>query len=65
MSKPANVNEAVRSVRVKLGLTQQEMADRLGVHLRTLQQWEYARRRPCASAQKLLDMLANGDIPAV
>lgn len=49
--------EEIRALRIRLGLTQAEMAERLGCHLRTYQQWEYGRRKPSATTVKLLEML--------
>jgi transcriptional regulator with XRE-family HTH domain len=34
----------LRELRQRCGLTQTELADRAGVPMRTLQNWEYARR---------------------
>jgi putative transcriptional regulator len=51
--------EQVRALRTRLGLTQAGMAARLGVHLRTYQQWEYGRRTPSAAARKLLEGVAR------
>lgn len=48
--------EALKELRRRLGLTQQGMADRLGVHLRTYQQWEYGRRKPRAAAVRLIEL---------
>ena len=45
-----------RAIRERLGLTQQEFADRLGVSVRTLQNWEQGRRRPSGPAMRLLQI---------
>lgn len=47
----------IKALRVRLGLTQSQMADRLGVHLNTYQQWEYGRRKPRRPTLKLLEIL--------
>jgi len=47
----------ILALRQKLHLTQLKMAERLGVHLRTYQQWEYGRRTPSAATRKLLEQL--------
>jgi putative transcriptional regulator len=47
----------IRAFRQRLGLTQTQMAERLGVHLRTYQQWEYGRRKPRRPTLKLLEIL--------
>lgn len=36
----------IREARADLGLTQTELANRAGVTLRAVQQWEYAERKP-------------------
>lgn len=38
--------ENLRALRHRLDLSQQAMADRLGVHLRTWQAWEYGEASP-------------------
>jgi transcriptional regulator with XRE-family HTH domain len=47
--------ERLRALRQRLGLTQQNMADRLGVHLRSYQQWEYGRRGLRAPTRNLIE----------
>lgn len=45
-------------VRKTLGLSQQAMADMIGVNIRTLQTWESGQKTPAATATKLLSLLA-------
>lgn len=40
--------------RAKIGMSQQEFADLLGVSPRTLQDWEQGRREPTGAARTLL-----------
>lgn len=40
--------------RIKLGLSQAEFAQMLGVSVRTLQDWEQGRRQPSGAAKALL-----------
>lgn len=47
--------EFVRA-RNKIGLSQSEFADLLGVSLRTLQDWEQGRRTPSGAARVLLQV---------
>ncbi len=42
------------ALRARHGLSQRDLADRLGVDLRTLQNWEQGRNRPDAAAVSLL-----------
>ena len=50
--------EAVRDLRRRLGVTQQQMADRLGCHLRAIGQWEQGTRTPTGLYAAALDRLA-------
>ena len=44
----------VAGVRDRLGLSQQELADLLGISRRTLENWEQGRRQPTGAARILL-----------
>lgn len=44
----------IAAIRVKVGLSQEQFAELLGVSPRTLQDWEQGRRTPTRSAQTLL-----------
>jgi DNA-binding XRE family transcriptional regulator len=60
----AEAPEVLRAVRARLRLTQTGMARRMGVDLRTYQQWEYGRRKPGATARRLAGLVALGmDLP--
>ncbi|MBD5654274.1 MAG: helix-turn-helix domain-containing protein [Candidatus Eremiobacteraeota bacterium] len=48
-----------REAREKLGLSQDEFAQRFGLSVRTLQQWEQSRRVPDAPAALLLRVIAR------
>ena len=45
---------AAAKARSKVGLSQNDFADLLGVSLRTVQDWEQGRRNPTGAAQTLL-----------
>ncbi len=47
----------VRTVRAKLGMTQQQFAMRFGLKLETLRNWEQGKRAPDGTARVLLDMI--------
>jgi putative transcriptional regulator len=44
----------VGTIRARLGLSQQGFADRLGVSVRTIQEWEQGRKQPSGPALALL-----------
>ncbi len=48
----------VKSIRVKLGLSQSEFASMIGVSTSTLQNWEQGRRQPEGPARALLRVAA-------
>lgn len=43
-----------REIRGKLGMTQQEFAEALGISVKTLRNWEQGRRDPSGPAMRLL-----------
>lgn len=48
-----------KQIRLKLGLTQQQMALACNTTLSTWQNWEYEKRQPSGQAQRLLDLLLD------
>lgn len=52
------VTEATEA-RYKLGMSQPEFAEMLGVSVRTLQDWEQGRRQPSGAAKALLRVAAK------
>lgn len=52
------VTEATKA-RFKLGMSQPEFAEMLGVSVRTLQDWEQGRRQPSGAAKALLRVAAK------
>lgn len=48
---------SIRTLRKDLGLTQEEMAERMGVRRPTISDWETRKQRPSPMACRLLDML--------
>ena len=49
----------VRALRVHLGLTQQELADRLGTRQQTISEWEQGMYRPRGASSTLLSIVAE------
>lgn len=49
----------VKAIRQRIGLTQVEFADRLGVGLGTLQHWERGVRKPRGPALVLLNLVSK------
>jgi putative transcriptional regulator len=43
-----------REIRARLGLTQDQFADALGISVKTLRNWEQGRRDPSGPAMRLL-----------
>jgi putative transcriptional regulator len=48
-----------RKVRERSGLSQEAFAQRFGLSLRTIQEWEQRRREPDGPARVLLQVIAN------
>lgn len=57
MIKPQNIAELVRELRLRLGLTQEEFAAKLGVTFPTVNRWENRRAKPSRMAIKLIEAL--------
>jgi len=53
----------IKELRKKLKMTQQQLADKLGVHRVTVAEWEASRKRPSNLAKRQLNRLEvkNGD----
>lgn len=54
---PDEIN--VAKIREKTGLTQKQLAERMGVSRRTLENWEQGRRVPQGPARALLTVLSR------
>lgn len=54
MSETSEISTLVRELRFRLGLTQEELAARLGVTFPTVNSWENARRKPSRMGLKIL-----------
>ena len=59
VEKPAWNDEQIRALRTHLGLTQREMADRLGTRQQTISEWEKGMYKPRGASSKLLSIVAD------
>jgi putative transcriptional regulator len=57
MANPSNTADLVRDVRLRLGVTQEQFAARLGVTCPTVNRWEKKRAKPSPMALKLIEGL--------
>ncbi len=52
-------NEHIRALRHHLGLTQRELADRLGTRQQTISEWELGMYKPRGASSTLLSIVAE------
>jgi DNA-binding transcriptional regulator YiaG len=52
-------SERIRALRNHLGLTQRELADRLGTRQQTISEWELGLYRPRGTSSTLLSIVAE------
>jgi DNA-binding transcriptional regulator YiaG len=57
--KPRWDSQSIQALRQHLGLTQQEMADRLGTRQQTISEWETGMYKPRGASATLLTMVAE------
>ena len=57
VSEPQDISELVRELRLRLKLTQEEFATKLGVTFPTVNRWENRRAKPSRMAMKLIEGL--------
>ena len=55
--------EVIRELRIRLGLTQEQLAEELGVAFATVNRWENGHSRPSRLAQRTLAALMSSDAP--
>jgi DNA-binding transcriptional regulator YiaG len=53
----------VRELRKRLGMSQDALADQLGMRQQTISEWETGRHRPRGASVRLLGMIAEGAGP--
>jgi len=51
----------IKSIRERLGLTQEQLANKLGVSWATVARWERGKGKPSPLAQKALEALLKGE----
>ena len=51
--------QQIRALRTHLGLTQRELADRLGTRQQTISEWEQGMYRPRGASSTLLSIVAE------
>ena len=54
-----NIDHRIQSIREAAGLSQSQLARLLNVSVRTLQNWEQARRAPSGAAKALISILES------
>ena len=61
----AEMGAYVRAVRTRVGMTQREFSDRIGISVDTLRNWEQGRRYPTGTARALLRIIDKAPDVAV
>ena len=59
VNRPQWDSQSIQSLRRHLGLTQRELADRLGTRQQTISEWETALYRPRGVSANLLSIVAE------
>jgi len=59
VNRPLWDSEQVHALRRYLGLTQREMADRLGTRQQTISEWETGQYKPRGASSTLLSIIAE------
>ena len=59
LNRPKWDSEHVRTLRSHLGLTQRELADRLGTRQQTISEWEKGMYKPRGASSTLLSIVAE------
>jgi len=57
--RPQWDSEQIRALRRRLGLTQRELADRLGTRQQTISEWEIGLYQPRGASATLLSIVAE------
>ena len=59
VDRPQWDSEQIRALRRHLGLTQRELADRLGTRQQTISEWEIGLYKPRGASSTLLSIIAE------
>ncbi len=59
VNRPQWDSEHIRALRHHLGLTQRELADRLGTRQQTISEWEKGMYKPRGASSTLLSIVAE------
>jgi len=59
VKRPQWDDQRIQALRQHLGLTQRELADRLGTRQQTISEWEVGRYRPRGTSSTLLSIIAE------
>jgi DNA-binding transcriptional regulator YiaG len=59
VQQPSWDRQSIQALRQHLGLTQQEMANRLGTRQQTISEWETGMYQPRGTAATLLSLVAE------
>ena len=61
----AEMGDYIRAVRSRVGMTQRDFSDRIGISVDTLRNWEQGRRYPTGTARALLRIIDKAPDVAV
>ncbi len=59
VNRPQWDSDSIRTLRRHLGLTQRELADRLGTRQQTISEWEIGLYKPRGASSTLLSIIAE------
>jgi len=57
MINKKEIYKTIKTIRNKLGLTQEQLAQKLGVSFSTVNEWENNKRKPSPLAMRQIEML--------
>lgn len=57
--EPADYSKRIKSIRLTLGFSQEELAHKLGVSFTSVNRWENGQTKPSKLAKKQIDLLCK------